>query len=141
MNEQDCIDTYHEIESTLSELQLQWVIKQVAKIIQEGKKIEVRESGRKKNYRMEEYNSREQLLLLIDAVEQAVVHTVEIEGEITKYLVEQELMPKIIFYSPDERKDEEFTFSPNSLEIRKKPAEELQKYLIYLRNEVLDNAS
>ena len=134
MNEQDCFIAYSELERILYAFNLEWVTEQVAQSIREGKNIEENQ-GRN---RTEEYSAQEQLLLLIDAVEQAVVNTVEIETEIRRFLSAQDLEPEIRFYPSNERGEDFFLFAPRLLEEEERlsSARQLRDYLNDLRFEV-----
>lgn len=134
MDEQDCFIAYRELEGILYAFNLEWVIKQVVQSIREGKNFEENQ-GRN---RTEEYSAQEQLLLLIDAVEQAVVNTVEIETEIRRFLSAQNLRPEIRFSPSDERGEDFFVFAPRLLEEEERlsSARQLRDYLNNLRSEV-----
>jgi hypothetical protein len=143
MDEIDCVATYRELEQILKEFGLEWVTEQVAQTIREGKVIEDRDEKARGVTKTEEYTVREQLILLINAVEQAVVNTVEIENEIKKFLAQEEteakLRPEIFFIPPDENRENFFKFSPRSLAQRKGEASELKHYLKILRSEVTNS--
>ncbi|MBD1904079.1 hypothetical protein H6F53_00980 [Trichocoleus sp. FACHB-832] len=132
MNEEDCFIAYRQLEEILHEFNLEWVTEQVAQSIHEGKNIE---ENQERN-RTEEYSAQEKLLLLINAVEQAVVNTLEIETEMSRFLSAQELRPEVRFYPSDERRGDFFVFAPRLLEERLSSARELRDYLNNLRFEV-----
>ncbi|AUT01655.1 hypothetical protein CLI64_15370 [Nostoc sp. CENA543] len=132
MDEEDCFIAYRELEQILYEFNLEWVAEQVAQTIREGKNLEENEGIN----RTEEYSAQEQLLLLINAVEQAVVNNVEIAAEISRFLSVHELIPEIRFYPSDERGEELFVFAPGQIEERLSSARQLGDFLNNLRFEV-----
>ncbi len=145
MDEIDCVATYRELEQILKEFGLEWVTEQVAQTIREGKVIEDKDERDRGVTKTEEYTVREQLILLINAVEQAVVNTVEIENEIKNFLAQEEaeakLRPEILFIPPDEKREDFFKFSPRSVAQRKGEASKLKDYLNILRSEVTNSVS
>ncbi|BAY22635.1 hypothetical protein NIES2100_23980 [Calothrix sp. NIES-2100] len=132
MDEEDCFIAYRQLEEILDSFDLEWVTEQVDQTIREGKNIEENQ-GRN---RTEEYSVQEQLLLLINAIEQAVVNTLEIATEMSRFLSAQELSQEVRFYPSDEREGDFFVFAPRLLEERISSARELRDYLNNLRFEV-----
>lgn len=132
MDEEDCFIAYRQLEEILDSFDLEWVTEQIGQTIREGKNIE---ENQERN-RTEEYSAQEQLLLLINAVEQAVVNTLEIATEMSRFLSAQELRQEVRFYPSDEREGDFFVFAPRLLEERISSARELRDYLNNLRFEV-----
>ncbi|NQE36610.1 hypothetical protein E5S67_04375 [Microcoleus sp. IPMA8] len=95
MDEIEYAKLYQELAAILNEFNLGWVVQQVADTVEIGKVIEERSLKRKTPLlKIEDYTAKEQLLLLIDAVEQATVNTSEMEDEIAYFLkVESETSP------------------------------------------------
>jgi len=95
MDEIEYARVYQELAAILNEFNLGWVAQQVADTVEIGKTIEERSPKRKTPLlKIENYTAKEQLLLLIDAIEQATVNTSEIEDEIAYFLkVESETSP------------------------------------------------
>lgn len=95
MDEIEYAKLYQELAAILNEFNLGWVVQQVADTVEIGKVIEERSLKRKTPLlKIEDYTAKEQLLLLINAVEQATVNTSEMEDEIAYFLkVESETSP------------------------------------------------
>lgn len=113
MNDAECIEVYDHLVRILNENELSWIRVQVAEQIRLGKTVEkeiatFKESRREltlfgtDDYHIqykkgpkatfpvtEEYDPSERLLLLIDAIEQAIVNTAEMESHIIGYFGEQ----------------------------------------------------
>ncbi len=81
MNTQECELTYRKLVAILEERQLGWVIDQLNTAIQIGD-IELPEKGRSSTI-IEDFSVQKKMTYLVDAIEQAVVNTVEMEREIT----------------------------------------------------------
>lgn len=97
MDEQECIVAYQELAEILNELGVQWLLKRVNETIKRGKTLVVREKGKPPSrLKTEPYTYREQLMLLIDAMEQAFVAPAAMEVEISEFLKSQNLAPQII---------------------------------------------
>lgn len=141
MNEQDCLTVYDQLVETLNQLQLGWVSEQVLDVISAGKTVEEMVSGRKSpDLKLTYHRPKEQLLLLIYAIEKAVVYTVDIEWEITESLRAEtetsDLQPEIQFTSSFENKTQQLKFPVELESHRKKEAETLLKLLHKLEKEV-----
>ncbi|MEL7037674.1 MAG: hypothetical protein AAFO04_18925 [Cyanobacteria bacterium J06592_8] len=141
MNEQDCVTVYDQLVETLNQLQLGWVREQVIDVISAGKTVEEMVSGRKSpDLKLRYHTPREQLLLLINAIEQAVVYTVDIEFEISQNLSAEietsDLQPEIQFTSSFDQKSQEIKFPIELASHRQKEAETLLKLLHKLEKEV-----
>lgn len=125
---------YQEMAAMLDEFNLGWVAQQVADNVEIGKTIEERSLKRKTPLlKIEDYTPKEQLLMLIDAVEQATVHTSEMEDEIAYFLkVESETSPlgtKISFGSSSAQDVKTIEFTSHLTSPRNKQAIAL-KYLL-----------
>lgn len=125
---------YQELAAMLQEFNLGWVAQQVADNVEIGKTIEERSLKRKTPLlKIEDYTPKEQLLMLIDAVEQATVHTSEMEDEIAYFLkVESETSPlgtKISFASSSAKEPKTIEFTSQVTSPRNKQAIAL-KYLL-----------
>ncbi len=97
MNEQECLVAYQELVEILNELGGEWLLKRVNETIKRGKTLVVRENGKQPSrLKTEPYTHREQLMLLIDAMERAFVVPAAMEVEISEFLKEQNLAPQII---------------------------------------------
>ena len=141
MNDEECTKVYGEIVAMLNEFKLDWVTEQVAEVIREGKTIEERSFNRKiPDLKVEDYSARDRLLLLVDAVEQAVVNTVEIEGEVASFMNHEaerlDMYPEATFHILDEGESKQFKFDLRSVAVRKKQAGELRDLLATLHKEV-----
>ncbi|XZN94189.1 MAG: hypothetical protein ACM65K_14920 [Microcoleus sp.] len=125
---------YQEMAAMLDEFNLGWVAQQVADNVEIGKTIEERSLKRKTPLlKIEDYTPKEQLLMLIDAVEQATVHTSEMEDEIAYFLkVESETSPlgtKVSFGSSSAQEVKTIEFTSHLTSPRNKQAIAL-KYLL-----------
>ena len=125
---------YQQLAAMLDEFNLGWVAQQVADNVEIGKTIEERSLKRKTPLlKIEDYTPKEQLLMLIDAVEQATVHTSEMEDEIAYFLkVESETSPlgtKISFASSSAKEPKTIEFTSQVTSPRNKQAIAL-KYLL-----------
>ncbi|MEK0181830.1 MAG: hypothetical protein EAZ98_16240 [Oscillatoriales cyanobacterium] len=125
---------YQQLAAMLDEFNLGWVAQQVADNVEIGKTIEERSLKRKTPLlKIEDYTPKEQLLMLIDAVEQATVHTSEMEDEIAYFLkVESETSPlgtKISFGSSSAQEVKTIEFTSHLTSPRNKQAIAL-KYLL-----------
>jgi len=125
---------YQEMAAMLDEFNLGWVAQQVADNVEIGKTIEERSLKRKTPLlKIEDYTPKEQLLMLIDAVEQATVHTSEMEDEIAYFLkVESETSPlgtKVSFASSSAQDVKTIEFTSHLTSPRNKQAIAL-KYLL-----------
>ena len=137
MNADECRETYQELEKILQEYNLDWVSQQVNETLREGKTVEEPSQSKSARTSTKDYTLPEQLLLLIDAVEQALVNTVEMEKEISEFLLKEQeqsdLMPVITFYSEDKREAKKFNFSSGQVALRQHEASELKRLLESLR--------
>ncbi|MEA5519199.1 hypothetical protein VB834_12265 [Limnoraphis robusta Tam1] len=146
MNEQDCLTVYDELVEILNQLQFGWVSQQVLEVISAGKTVEEMVSGRKSpDLKLTYHTPKEQLLLLIDAIEKAVVNAVDIELEIASSFSEEattsDLQPELKFTSSFEKKSQFIKFPVELATHRKKEAETLLKLLHKLQKEVQKDAN
>ncbi len=145
MNEQDCLTVYYELVEILNQLQLGWVSQQVLEVISAGKTVEEMVSGRRSpDLKLTYHSPKEQLLLLINAIEQAVIHAVDIELEIANHFSEEattsDLQPEIQFLSSFDQKSSLIKFPTERVSSRKKETEKLLKLLNKLEKEVQQDA-
>jgi hypothetical protein len=96
MTEPECQQTYQELVAMLQDLQLGWVVEKVEEQTQWGKMADTKSvdvpaqtASQAVLTKPETYTEQEQLLLLIDAVERLVVGSIEIEGALVDFLVEE----------------------------------------------------
>lgn len=145
MNEQDCLTVYDELVEILNQLQLGWVSQQVMEVISAGKTVEEMVSGRRSpDLKLTYHSPKEQLLLLINAIEQAVIHAVDIELEIANHFSEEattsDLQPEIQFLSSFEKNSPLIKFPTELVSSRQKETEKLLKLLNKLEKEVQKDA-
>lgn len=148
MNQLTFTNTYRELESILNDFELGWVAEQVAQTIREGKEIEDKES--KGATRTEEYSDKEKLLLLIEALERAVVQTNEIQNAVTNFFDQKEgdfKIRSIKFYREDDKTGNEdvfkfdfFSDKEQAMQQKIQANKELKIYLNDLRTEVTNSA-
>ncbi|MGF1492869.1 MAG: hypothetical protein ACFBSC_10540 [Microcoleaceae cyanobacterium] len=87
MKQQDCSVIFEELVELLDQLNLGWVALHVIDTIRTGKILQETISGRKSpDLKLVDYTPAEKLLLLIDAIDRAVVDTAEIQLEMVDYL-------------------------------------------------------
>lgn len=145
MNETECLSVYDEFVQYLQELQLDWVVRQAQKAINEGKIIKTK--GRKDEI-IKEYTPQEKLILLIDTIQRAIVDTFEIENEVYKFLQaesnsKRRMNKEIKFISSDEEEARTVTFNEsqfNTSLLSKDDVNQLKNDLEQLRSEVLNSA-
>jgi hypothetical protein len=140
MDEIEYARVYQELAAILNEFNLGWVAREVADIVEIGKTIQERSLKRKTPLlKIEDYTAKEQLLLLIDAAEQAAVNTSEMEDEIAYFLkVESETSPlgtKITFAASDAESAKTIEFTSSVTAPRNKQAIALKKLLEKLPSE------
>ena len=146
MNEQDCLTVYDELVEILNQLQFGWVSEQVLEVISAGKTVEEMVSGRKSpDLKLTYHTPQEQLLLLIHALEKAVIHAVDLELEIAQNFSEEaktsDLQPEIQFTSSFDRNSPDLKFPVELATHRQKEAEKLLKLLHKLEKEVEKDVS
>ncbi|MGB3535756.1 MAG: hypothetical protein WBA13_19840 [Microcoleaceae cyanobacterium] len=142
ISEQECLTVYDQLLDILKEFNLDWVIEQVNDIISEGKVLEQTVSGRKSpDLKLAYFSPKEQLLLLISAIEQVGLNTVEFEGKIQAALAHEmkvsQLQPEICFTYPLEKQEKKIKFIPESLSVRQAHAQQLQALLNQLKQEII----
>ncbi|NJK36284.1 MAG: hypothetical protein HC835_01680 [Oscillatoriales cyanobacterium RM2_1_1] len=90
MKEQDCSAVYDDLIEMLEHLSLGWIAGQVAEVINTGRVVEEIVSGRKSpDLKLSYHTPSEQLLLLIGALEKAIVDSMEIELDIAEAFIGQ----------------------------------------------------
>ncbi|MEG3861807.1 hypothetical protein [Microcoleus sp. herbarium12] len=134
MDEIEYTKLYQELAAILDEFKLDWVVKQVAETVEIGKTIEERSLKRKTPLlKIQDYTAKEQLLLLIEAVEQATVNSSEMEDEIAYFLkVESESSPlgtKITFANSGTETAQTIEFTSSVTAPRHKQAIALKQLL------------
>lgn len=146
MNEQDCSAVYDELVEILNELELSWVAEQVDDIVSAGKTVEEMVAGRKSpDLKLAYHGPRERLLLLLDAVDRALISGAEMDREIADILGHEaltaELKPEIRFASAVGGKGKVLKFSPDPISARSLQCDRLKLLLAQLRSEVEENGS
>ncbi len=136
MNEQECAVAYQELVEILNQFQLGWLVEKVADVIKRGKKVLVQDNGQKASHlEVEPLTNREQLFLLIDAIERALVETAAMEVEISDFLREQNLESKII--TSDGKQETVHDYRRSVVYPRKENADALKELLEELRQDAL----
>lgn len=136
MDEQECLVAYLELVEMLNEVGLNWLVERVADTIKRGKTVVVRDNGQQySRLEIEPYTNRDQLFLLIDAIERALVETAAMEVEISESLREQHLEPKII--RSDGKTETVHDLRPEVVYPRKENADALKELLEELRRDAL----
>lgn len=141
MNEQDCSAVYDELVEILNELELTWVAEQVEDVVSAGKTVEEMVAGRKSpDLKLAYHGPQERLLLLIDAVDRALISGAEMDLEIADVLGHEaltlELKPEIRFASAVGGKGKLLKFSPDPISARSQQCDRLKMLLEQLRSEV-----
>ncbi len=134
MTQQECASAYQELVEILRELNLGWLVERVETTLQRGKALFKETNGEFYPY-FEPYGQREQLFLLIDAVEKALIETVAMEEEIAKSLSQENLEPKAVW--ADDRGKSIHDYSPEVISVRKQNADVLKSLLEELRRDAL----
>ena len=141
MDERECAIVYKQLVEILNEFRLGWIAEQVEVAIRTGKSIEEESSKKELTTRTEAYTAQEQLLLLIDAAEHAVVDTTEIEGELNDFLKQERerlnTRLEMVFLSEQENVAT-LKISSDSLAERRKASAELRQLLNELRKEAVN---
>lgn len=138
MDEQGCAIAYQELVEILDESGGEWLVKQVADAIKRGKTVFVRDNGKlHSRQEIKPYTNREQLLLLIDAIERAFVETAAMEVEISEFLRKENLAPQII--TSDGKQETIDDYRPEVVYPRKEEADALKELLDELRQDALAN--
>lgn len=136
MNELECAVAYQELVEILNEFRLGWLVERVADVIKKGKTVTLQSYGQQPSrLEVEPLTNREQLFLLIDAIERALVETAAMEVEISDFLREQNLEPKII--TSDGKQETVHDYRPEIVYPRKENADVLKKLLEELRRDAL----
>lgn len=136
MDEFQCAVAYQELVEILNEFGLGWLVRQVADVIKGGKTVVVHQKGQKHSHlQTKPYTKQEQLFLLIDAIERALVETAAMETEISEFLIAQNLEPKII--RSDGKQETVRDYSPSIVLSRKENADALKELLEKLRRDAL----
>ena len=138
MTQQECANTYQELVEILRELNFGWLVERVEATLQRGKALFKQTNGKSYPY-FEPYSQQEQLFLLIDAVEKALIETVAMEEEIAKSLSAENLEPKVVW--ADDRGKSIHDYRPEVISVRKQQADVLKGLLEELRRDVLANVN
>jgi len=138
MTQQECANTYQELVEILRELNFGWLVERVEATLQRGKALFKQTKGESYPY-FEPYSQQEQLFLLIDAVEKALIETVAMEEEIAKSLSAESLEPKVVW--ADDRGKSIHDYRPEVISVRKQKADVLKGLLEELRRDVLANVN
>ncbi|MCF4969610.1 hypothetical protein [Nostoc sp. CMAA1605] len=150
MTDEECREVYRQLVAMLNDRdllnnsQMSWVVEEVDDVIRAGEVIhEPIENFARRSSRefitTREYTPQESLILLIDAIESAVVQTAFIEKEVTNFFrregEEFNISPEVRFVSEEE--DSQPTVFTYSLATdRAEQALILQRLLTQLRSEV-----
>jgi hypothetical protein len=136
MNEQECAVAYQELVEILNHFRLEWLVERVADAARRGKTVILQDNGQQSSHlTVEPLTNQEQLFLLIDAVEQALVETAAMEVEISDFLREENLEPKIT--TSDGQQETVHDYRPEIVYSRKENADVLKKLLEELRSSAL----
>jgi hypothetical protein len=145
MTEPECQQTYQELVAMLQDLQLGWVVEKTEAQVQQGKMadtealdVPAQTASQAVLTKPETYTEQEQLLLLIDAVERLVVGSIEIEGALVDFLVEEtERLQSPITLSFESDSVPALTPEDEGLEARRPAIAELRQILQALRQEAI----
>jgi hypothetical protein len=158
MNAEDYNELFHALSGTLREKGMVWVIDQVNEQIRLGK-TESKEIAPDEDYRQTslpdfvprprtrgrarkkeeflvttEYTSKEKLLLLIDAIEQAVVNTSTMVHETLEFTHKEFKIDSVSFYSVEDQREK--TFSQAEFTGEDGPILRLERLLAELRTQI-----
>jgi hypothetical protein len=158
MDDKEIDRLYEDLSTMIDQLKMGWVRTQVNEQIRLGK-IEDEEikvlrhkrapkkvahsaiftgefqPGPKESFlRTVEYDSRERLLLLIDAVEQAIANTAEMEQELSVFFQKEGFNG--FLFQPDEESGQTFRIIPDGVAFRQGHVTELKRLLNELREGV-----
>jgi hypothetical protein len=164
MTEEESIGAYTELSHILEQLQLSWIIHQVEELVRLGKPVPKRVKTFKESSEepllsllnesdygltrfkpgaaaelteVVAYTPKERLLLLIDAIEQAVVNTSQMEAETFESFekaVNHTIPEDIVFISEDNNK--QVTISRQKTRLRRESSTGLRQLLKELREGV-----
>ena len=169
MEDREYQELYNSLITVLQKKRLNWVINEIdeqirigkleekeAKPLKERKLLEQNalpgfqqdtslfEYGSKTKFQVRrEYKPQERLLILINAIEQAVINIVEIENEVMAFFDTDPGLGKIdVTFTPTEN-EEEYTFTINSIDKMPKNSDvdKLKGLLTRLRKEVTKSGS
>lgn len=135
MNEQECTAAYQELVETLNESNLERLVQRVEEVIERGKEVFVKDDQYTSFITTKPYTEREKLFLLIDAIERALVETAAIEVEISNFLIQEKLEPKII--TSNGKRDRVDDYRPEVVHAKKQKADILKQLLDELRQDAL----
>ncbi len=138
MTKQECANSYQELVEILREFNLGWLVERVEATVQRGKALFKKTDGEFYPY-FEAYNQQEQLFLLIDAVDKALIETVAMEEEIAKSLSHKNFEPQVIW--ADDRGKSIHDYRPEIISVRKQKAAVLKGLLEELRQDALANVN
>ena len=163
MDDEDYNDIFSALSDVLREKEMLWVLDQVNEQIRlgktESKEIASQEDDRRQSplpgigtmQRMPrgrarkkeeflvttEYTAKEKLLLLIDAIEQAVVNTSKMVHDTLEFTHEEFNIDEITFYSEENQQSK--TFSSDEFAVKDRQVAHLKDLLEKLRNQVNAN--
>ncbi|MDY6803260.1 MAG: hypothetical protein SXA11_05565 [Cyanobacteriota bacterium] len=138
MTQQECASAYQELVEILRELNLGWLVERVETTLLRGKALFKETNGKSYPY-FEPYSQREQLFLLIDAVEKALIETVAMEEEIAKSLRAENMAPKVVW--ADDSGKSIHDYRPEIISVKKQNADVLKGLLEELRRDALANVN
>lgn len=118
-----------------SESNLGRLVQRVEEVIERGKEVFVKDNQNTSFITTKPYTEREKLFLLIDAIERALVEPAAIEVEISNFLIQEKLEPKII--TSNGKRDRVDDYRPEVVHAKKQKADILKQLLDELRQDAL----
>jgi hypothetical protein len=158
MDDQEIETIFEGLSQMITQHKMDWVITQVSEQIRLGKikdeevkvlrhkrvtgrsphpdryMAELQPGPRESFLRTVEYSPKERLLLLVEAIEQAVANTAEMERELNVFYKRQGFSR--FLFQPDEETRESFQISPDGIVFRESYVTELKQLLDELRAEL-----
>ncbi|MBD2678474.1 MULTISPECIES: hypothetical protein [Nostoc] len=136
MNAEECELAYRQLLSMLEYPQFGWVVEQLEVGIIAGE-IELPKNKNKSPTIIEDFSAHKKLRYLVDAIEQAVINTADMEREIISFF-----RTEIAFYPDSENSEESFSINETSLTSRRQDAiSVLQELLNLLRARISEDDS
>lgn len=171
MDDQDFQRIFDDLSLTLTEQGLGWIVSEVIDVINEGQistvkvetfketlsdsgiEREIQRASKAEFLSVVEYTQREQLLLLLDAIEQTLVQTAAMEQEIAEFFeneanrdtnISRKAPTSDVVVLASETSTEDLmdnnssVIRPSNARIRQQQAQQLQSLIDVLRREVTD---
>jgi len=150
LNPEDARRTFEALSETLEKAGLGWMLSQVRQEIAFGRAVTktlsvvpedfgVVERQRRQRVRFvsaQEYTSQQQLALLVDAIEQTVVGSIEMQNSV----LDAAKLPVVHFFS-DDGQHEQHSFTHDDVRANKSSTEGLKAACDKLRRELLEDAN